>query len=281
VVSPLTGDGAVGKALVDHLMSTRSRQGEAAVLSVLIVEDELTAGEALVQYVGRVPGFTVAGLARSGADALQRLTSDRFDLVMMDICLPDLSGLEVLRRMRASGCMADFIAVTRSADLSVVRAAVSFGAVQYLLKPFTCATVRRRLERYQLYRLGPAEDDCVPAQQKIDHLLGLLRDVHVGGLPKGISPESLRAVVAAVKQAGVMTGLSALEVANASGTSRVTARRYLEYLAESGVVVRGARYGGAGRPEVEYRVRQEEPTRHAALARLDRFDVPGRTSSAG
>ena len=176
----------------------------------------------------------------------------------MDIYLPDLSGIEVLRRMRASGCMADVIAVTRAADLDVVRAAVSFGAVQYLLKPFTRAAVRRRLERYQLYRSWEAEDEGVPAQQEIDQLLHLLRDASVDGLPKGISPESLRTVVAAVKQAGAVTGLSAVEVANASGTSRVTARRYLEYLAESGVVVRGARYGGAGRPEVEYRLRQTE-----------------------
>jgi len=46
--------------------------------------------------------------------------------------------------------------------------------------------------------------------------------------------------------------LSATEVAEAVGTSRVTARRYLEYLANSALVVRRARYGGAGRPEVEY-----------------------------
>ena len=240
------------------------------MLSVLIVEDELTAGEALVQYVERVPGYTVAGFARSGAEALQRLTTDRVDLVLIDIYLPDVSGLEVLRRMRASGCMADVIAVTRATDLAVVRAAVSFGAVQYLVKPFTRATVRRRLERYQLYR-SLAEDDRVPAQQEIDHLLGLLRDESLGALPKGISPESLHAVVATVKQAGAVTGLSAAEVAHASGTSRVTARRYLEYLAESGVVVRGARYGGAGRPEVEYRLRQAEfhTSRERGEPRLD------------
>jgi len=182
------------------------------------------------------------------------LTTERVDLVMMDLYLPDLSGLEVLRRMRGSGCTAEVIAVTRAADLSVVRAAVSFGAIQYLLKPFTRAMVRRRLERYRLYRSWLAEDDRVLAQQEIDHLLGLLRDVGVGALPKGISSESLRAVVAAVEQAGAVTGMSAAEVANVSGTSRVTARRYLEYLAESGVLVREARYGGAGRPEVEYRV---------------------------
>lgn len=228
------------------------------MIMVLVVEDELTAGEALVQYVERVPGFAVVGHVRTGAEALQRLSIDRVDLVLMDIYLPDMSGLDVLRRMRWSGNMADVVAVSRARDLSVVRAAVSFGAIQYLLKPFTFATVRQRLERYQLYRSVLPEDEHRLAQHEIDHLLRGPRGIGMGDLPKGISPESLRAVVSALEQAGPATGASAVEVAYSSGTSRVTARRYLEYLHSCGVVVRGARYGGAGRPEVEYRLRPSE-----------------------
>jgi response regulator of citrate/malate metabolism len=225
---------------------------------VLVVEDELTAGEALVQYVERVPGFAVVGHVRTGAEALQRLSSGPVDLVLMDIYLPDMSGLDVLRRMRSTGNMADVVAVTRARDLSVVRASVSLGAVHYLLKPFTFATIRQRLERYQAYRSWLAEDEHLLAQYEIDHLLRGPGDAGVDDLPKGISRESLRAVVAALEQAGASTGSSAVEVAYSSGTSRVTARRYLEYLHDCGVVVRGVRYGGAGRPEVEYRLRPSE-----------------------
>jgi response regulator of citrate/malate metabolism len=225
---------------------------------VLVVEDEPTAGEALVRYVERVQGYTVVGHVRTGAEALQRLSTDRVDLVMMDIYLPDMSGLEVLRRMRWAGNMADVVAVTRARDLSVVRAAASFGATQYLVKPFTSATVRQRLERYQRYRSMLPEDERRLAQHEIDHLLRGPRGGIGDDLPKGISPESLRAVVSALEQAGTTTGASAVEVADSSGTSRVTARRYLEYLHSCGIVVRGARYGGAGRPEVEYRLRPSE-----------------------
>jgi response regulator of citrate/malate metabolism len=229
------------------------------VITVLVVEDEPTAGEALVRYVEQVKGFAVAGHVRTGAEALQRLSSDRVDLVMMDIYLPDMSGLEVLRRMRWAGNMADVVAVTRARDLSVVRAAASFGATQYLLKPFTFATVRQRLERYHRYRSALPEDEHRLAQHEIDQLLRGPRG-GIGGddLPKGISPESLRAVVSALEQAGPATGASAVEVADSSGTSRVTARRYLEYLHACGIVVRGARYGGAGRPEMEYRLRPSD-----------------------
>jgi response regulator of citrate/malate metabolism len=232
---------------------------------VLVVEDELTAGEALVQYVERVPGFTAVGHVRTGADALQRLSSDRVDLVLMDIYLPDMSGLDVLRRMRGAGIMADVVAVTRARDQAVVRAAVRFGAIQYLLKPFTFATVRQRLERYRLYRSSLSGDEHLLAQHEVDHLLRGPLGIGVADLPKGISPESLRAVVSALEEPEAATGASAVEVAHSSGISRVTARRYLEYLHTCGVVVRGARYGGAGRPEVEYRLR---PSGHDGSAEL-------------
>jgi response regulator of citrate/malate metabolism len=66
-----------------------------------------------------------------------------------------------------------------------------------------------------------------------------------------MSPESLNAVVLVLRPSS--ESLSATEVAEAVGASRVTARRYLEYLASSALVVRSSRYGGTGRPEVEYR----------------------------
>jgi response regulator of citrate/malate metabolism len=64
--------------------------------------------------------------------------------------------------------------------------------------------------------------------------------------------DTLDAVISALR-AG--SGLSAAEVAERIGASRITARRYLEYLAGAGLVDRLPRYGGAGRPEHEYRWR--------------------------
>jgi response regulator of citrate/malate metabolism len=199
-----------------------------------------------------VPGFAVAGHVRTGTEALRRLTSDAVDLVLLDIYLPDMSGLGVLRRMRASGWTVDVIAVTVARDLAVLQASLSLGVVQYLLKPFTFATVRQKLERYSSYRTALTEHELVIAQQEIDNILNTLRD-DTGALPKGVIRESLHAVVAALKQLEGEKGLSAAEVAGILGASRITARRYLEYLAHSGLVLRHPRYGTTGRPEMEYR----------------------------
>ena len=132
-------------------------------IRVLIVEDEPAAAEALVLHVGRVPGFGVAGHVSTGADALRRVVAGGVDLVLLDIYLPDMSGLEVLRRLRAAGLTVDVVATTRARDLSVVQAAVSFGVTQYLVKPFTSAAVRQKLDRYAAYRASLA--DAGPARR--------------------------------------------------------------------------------------------------------------------
>ena len=172
------------------------------MLRVLIVEDQHAAAEVMATYVERVVGFEVAGQAASGSECLQRLAAGPVDLILLDIYLPDMSGLEVLRRIRAAGSTVDAIVVTRARDLSVVAAAVSFGAMQYLVKPFTFATVRQKLERYQAYRSMLAENDLVLAQQEVDRLMHTLRESAADDLPKGINSESLQVVVAALRKSG-------------------------------------------------------------------------------
>jgi len=221
-------------------------------IGVLVVEDEPVAADAHRAYVERVPGFVVCGVVHDGAGAIRQLGDplSPVDLVLLDMHLPDLHGLDVVRAMRTSGNRADVMAVTSARDLEVVRAAVSQGVVQYLLKPFTFAALRDKLERYAAYREQLA-GDVATGQHEVDRVLATLRGNDPNSLPKGMSPDSLDAVVAVLRPSP--ESLSATEVAAAVGASRVTARRYLEHLAESGMVIRRSRYGGTGRPEVEYR----------------------------
>ena len=99
-------------------------------------------------HVARVPGFTVAGVAHSGAEALAAVQRLRPDLVLLDIYLPDISGLEVLRRLREGAVAVDALAVTAARDADSIRTALRGGVVHYLIKPFTFDVLRDRLERY-------------------------------------------------------------------------------------------------------------------------------------
>ena len=220
-------------------------------LRVLVVEDEPIAAEAHTAYVGRVDGFEVVATVGTSQAALRTLQDKEIDVVLLDMNLPDRHGLDVVRAMRAAGHRADVIAVTSARDLEVVRAAVSLGIVQYLLKPFVFATLRDRLLAYRTYRSQVTAGAEVGTQAEVDEVFAGARVAAAEArLPKGMGEELLAKVSRALRDAD--GGRSATELAEALGVSRVTARRYAEHLCETRVAVRRSRYTGAGRPEVEY-----------------------------
>lgn len=219
-----------------------------ADIRVLVVEDDPVAADAHQLYVGRVSGFTVAGAAHSRAEATRVLDRTRIDLILLDLYLPDGHGLGLLRGLRAAGHQADVIAVTSARDLAVVREGVSLGVVQYVLKPFTFATLRDRLVRYAEFRAAAGE---ASGQDEVDRALGALRAPQPASLPKGLSAPTLEAVTRTLRETA--TGLTAAEAGAKVGISRITARRYLEHLVTEGRAGRSPQYGQIGRPELQYR----------------------------
>lgn len=219
-------------------------------LRVLVVEDEPVAAEAHAAYVGRVPGYVVVAVASTGQEALRALQENPVDVVLLDMNLPDRHGLDVVRAMRAAGHRADVIAVSSARDLDIMRSAVSLGVVQYVLKPFAFATLRDRLRAHLDYRATHVAAAEVGSQAEVDQVFAAARPTPSATLPKGMSEELLGRVVSALRQSP--GALSASELAAVLGVSRVTARRFLEHLHETGVATRRSRYAGAGRPEVEY-----------------------------
>ncbi|MFF5154653.1 response regulator [Streptomyces sp. NPDC000348] len=217
-------------------------------IRVLVVEDDPVAADAHVMYVGRVPGFVAVGRAHTGAEARRVLDRTSVDLLLLDLHLPDVHGLQLARSLRAAGHHADVIAVTSARDLTVVREGVSLGVVQYVLKPFTFATLRDRLVRYAEFRASVGE---ASGQDEVDRALAALRAPGPAALPKGLSGPTLERVTGALRE--VEDGLTAAGVAEAVGISRITARRYLEHLVEAGRAVRAPVYGQVGRPELVYR----------------------------
>ncbi|MEU5430893.1 response regulator [Streptomyces olivoreticuli] len=218
-------------------------------IRVLVVEDDPVAAAAHALYVRRVAGFTVAGVAHTRGDASQFLKRTAVDLVLLDLYLPDGHGFRLVRSLRSAGHAVDVIAVTSARDLAVVREGVSLGVVQYVLKPFTFATLRDRLVRYAEFRAVVGE---ASGQEEVDRALAALRAPQPAALPKGLSLDTLQAVTAAIRDAGP-EGVSSGAAATTLGISRITARRYLEHLVHMGRAVRAPQYGQVGRPELRYR----------------------------
>lgn len=218
-------------------------------ITVLVVDDDFMVARIHTQFVERTPGFRVVGVASTGQAALDDVGRLRPDLVLLDVHLPDLTGIDVLRRLRATGDEVGVLVVTAAREVDTVRAAAAGGAVHYLVKPFDYDDLRVRLEAFRVAHLALSGGEA-PAQQEIDAVFGASTSTTPTVLPKGLSPETATEVARVLGEWGE---LSAQECADAVGISRVSARRYLEFYVAQGSASVRLQYGGAGRPERRYR----------------------------
>lgn len=219
------------------------------MIEVLVVDDDARVVDVNAAYVEKVPGFRVAAKAYSAAEALERIAELHVDLVLLDHYLPDETGLDVARTLRERGHQIDVIMVTAARDVATVQAAMRQGALQYLVKPFSFAGLRGKLEAYATLRRtldggGEAE------QAEVDRIFGALSATPAPELPKGHSPTTAELVRKAMM--GAEGPLSAQELADRTRLSRQTAQRYLKLLERTGRVRLSLRYGDTGRPEHRY-----------------------------
>jgi two-component system CitB family response regulator len=224
-----------------------------AQCSVLVVDDDFMVARIHRGFVERLEGFVVAGEAHTGKEALAAVDRLQPDVVLLDVYLPDLDGLEVLERLR-TGRQADVdvIVVTAARDVDTVSRSLQLGARQYLIKPFTQKDLHDRLLQVQRVRTELASRGArAVAQHDVDRLFTGTPESSPVRLPKGLSSVTMQAVVDRLR--GLEEACTATSLGDAVGLSRVSARRYLDHLVKTGAVRVELRYGDVGRPEHLYR----------------------------
>lgn len=217
------------------------------MIGVLVVDDDFRVARIHRSFVDRIPGFAVVGVAHTGASALDTAAQVRPDLVLLDLYLPDMFGLDVVAGLRSAGHDCDVLVISAAKEADAVRGAVRSGVVNYLLKPFGFDDLRGRLEQYATQRTGMYAS--VNDQADIDRALTCAPRITT--LPKGLSAETAQLVRNALSTA--TDTLSAAECADRVGISRVSARRYLEHLHATARAAVTLRYAVPGRPERRYR----------------------------
>ena len=224
------------------------------MIRIIIVEDDPMVAQLNAACLGAMEGFEVVGIFSNGNEALEFLKREPVDLALVDVYMPQCSGLELLRRMRGAWIQTAVILITAATEMRTVEEAVMLGIVDYIIKPFSYDRLRESVLRYRdkallVQQSGKAD------QAVVDRILGNSPTASAGGsLPKGLNPRTLSTIRQVLDRdpGGDHTCES---IAAASGLSRVTVRHYLNYLIDTRILTSDIDYETGGRPRVLYRMR--------------------------
>jgi two-component system, CitB family, response regulator DctR len=222
-------------------------------LKVILIEDDPMVREVHRQFIDRIEGFSIIGIASNGMEGLRLVKELKPDLAIIDLYMPYLGGLEMLRELRSEAYSIDVIAITAASDIETIHGVLQQGAVDYIMKPFTFDRIKKSLDNYKNYRVKLGEKKAL-LQEELDQLLFIDKkeESERENLPKGLNTNTLTKITSFISQEN--EPVSAEEVAESIGMARVTARRYLDYLEKEGKVKIHIHYGGVGRPINRYGV---------------------------
>lgn len=222
------------------------------MIEVLIVEDDPMVAELNRRYLERVEGFSLAGIAKNGEEALRFLAKQAVDLVLLDIFMPGMNGLECLAAIRQQQHGIDIILVTAARDAATVQTALRQGAADYLIKPFEFSRFQEALLRCR-QRLKWIEKQEDVSQEELDKQFFTPQAAQQQDLPKGLDANTLKLIWQQI--VAMDADFSAEEMAGRVGLSQVSMRKYLKYLQQHDKITAEIQYGAIGRPVYRYRCR--------------------------
>jgi len=219
------------------------------MIDVVIVEDDENIARLHERFLKKFPLYSVRGIATNFGDAIDLIETLKPQLVLLDIYLKDRSGIEVLDKIRDLDLDTDFIVISAAKDIKVVKDVMHRGVFDYLIKPIIFDRLKESLEKYlNFYNTVRSKKEL--QQYDIDNFMSKSSGFNEANVPKGIDQITLKKILTTLES--LNDYISAEDLGEKVGASRNTARRYLEYLAETGIVDVTIDYGKIGRPEKKF-----------------------------
>ena len=220
---------------------------------VMIVEDDPMVASINQQYLERNQNLKIVGQFRNGQEALEYLENNGADLAVADYYMPIMDGLEFVRKCHEKNIKTDVIIVTAANTAQDISEFLQLGIVDYLVKPFTYERFQKAIDKY-LYRKNLAKQDKTLDQAEIDKLLSQdqnIRPAEKVVLEKGLQEQTLERIRTYLEE-HKGTLMSSNEIASEVNLSRITVRRYMNYLVENREIISQIDYLTGGRPSIKY-----------------------------
>ena len=183
----------------------------------VIVEDDPTISLLHRTFLARDNRFALAHAFSNGHEALEWLLHHTADLIILDVYMPRMTGLELLRTLRMEGIGIDVIMVTAANDSKTVDALLKLGVTDYLVKPFAASRFQQALDTFCQHREAVSHDNV--SQQELDALFPSAAPAV--SIPKGLQTRTLDRIRACLRQIP-QAGATCETIADCSGFSTVT-----------------------------------------------------------
>ncbi|MGL5152964.1 MAG: response regulator [Clostridium sp.] len=220
------------------------------MIRIMIVEDDPMVREINIRFVEKIGGFDVIGEADSIVKAKDILENEEVDLVLLDVFLPDGNGIDLLKWTREKQINTDVILITAEKSTGAVEEALKFGAFDYLIKPFQFNRFSEALRGYK-EKVDLFANVNSFSQNSLDEFILKMKNQPPQEdelkYQKGVNINTYNKIIDFIKKANG-SKMTAEDVADGIGLSRVTVRRYLEKMSEGGVLEIEQAYGKIGRP---------------------------------
>lgn len=221
------------------------------MIKVLIVEDDPMVAEINKKYTESINGFKVIKICDNGLDAMDYLKNISLDLIILDVYMPKLNGIQFLKELRKFNSKLDVIMVTAANEGEKLKEVLNLGVIDYLIKPFEYERFKEALDKFkqmnELFNTKP-----ILKQEDVDNIT-VKNHYKNGELEKGINERTLERIKKHLKN-NENEYYTCEKVAYEMKLSRITIRRYLEYMNKIGKVKRDVQYGDIGRPRIKYKL---------------------------
>ncbi len=224
------------------------------MINVMLVEDDPMVRDINTKFVNKISGFKVISSTGTEKEAREKIIKLSPHVILLDIFLPNGNGLELLKWIRGNELCCDVILITADKSSGAVQEAFRYGAVDYLVKPFTFERFREALTQYKM-RYESINVNEEVQQDTIDKFIlnnskeQLIKEE--ASLAKGLSLHTYEQILNAANSKDEL--YTADELADELGMARVTVRRYLEYMVKEEVLQLEIEYGKIGRPTHFYK----------------------------
>jgi response regulator of citrate/malate metabolism len=217
-------------------------------MNILIVEDDPMVAHIHKHYISELQGYSILGVFNNGLDALKYILKNynEIDLIILDVYMPKMDGLELLKKIRENNINVSVIPVTAVNDNKTISQFLNLGVIDYLVKPFTQERFNQAVYRCELKYKTFSNQKL--NQSDIDQLFSSKKD---GDLPKGIQQKTLNYIVSKLATYKNQE-IDVDEISEITNLSKVSLRKYLDYLMESGIIEKDIDYGTVGRPKYKY-----------------------------